>query len=479
MPLSAGRSIPGSESRRDCRARLAEVSRLANPRGGTGGRACIRIGNNFGALGIFNSSGNVIGARGFGNVFASTGRQTTLNGKVFLIGPGTRFNRIVGNFFGIDFTGSINLGNPDSVGVVLDSGAANNFVAGNIYANLFKAIITDANSLNNIFQQNSIFSTVNQPIDRGNNGQDSNLAALSSGAQGNSTRIQGSFRGRPGADYTLEFFSNTACHSSGFGPGEFFIDSEEVTTDASGNANFDVTLEATVPAGHFITVTATNEIDGTTELSRCVQVTGAARPDVSLTKSGPASVPPDEVITYTIEAKNMSQATAFGVMVTDDLPACLTSILCDASQGECEVTGNRVTARLGGIDPSGSATVTITARLGQNCPAALSNTARVTAASDTNAANNSSTVNTQIRPGPKITGLRLKGTSKLIVTGEGFQSGAKIIVIKPDGTEAQVRKTNFNSEARLTGKKAAVAPGDRVVVENPDGARTAPFTFTS
>jgi uncharacterized repeat protein (TIGR01451 family) len=242
--------------------------------------------------------------------------------------------------------------------------------------------------------------------------------------------------------------------------------------------NFDVTLEATIPAGHLITVTATNEIDGTTELSRCVQVTGAARPDVALTKSAPASVPPGETITYTIEAKNMGQATAFGVMVTDDLPACLSGIFCDASQGECVVAGSRVIARLGTIDVDGSATVTITARLGQNCAAALSNTARVEAASDANAANNSATANTAIRPGPKITSLRLKGTSKLIVTGEGFQPGAKIKVIKPDGTETTIKKSKFNSETQLTGKGAVIAPGDLVVVENPDGARSTPVTFT-
>jgi uncharacterized repeat protein (TIGR01451 family) len=444
---------------------------------GTDFTGTVGLGNNFGAVGIFDSPGNIIGATGFGNTFASRAQTTDINGKLFLVGPGTQNNQVNGNFFGTDPTGQINLGNPRSVAVVIDSGANNNFFSFNIFGdNLLNAIFGSSAGTGNAFRANSIRSTVNPPIEKGPGGE---VVSLSAAAQTNSTRIQGAFRGRPNAAYTIEFFSNTDCHPSGFGPAQFFIDSATVTTDSAGNVSLDVTLGATVPSGHFITATATNDVDGTTELSRCVQVTGAARTDVALTKTAPAAISAGQSITYTLEVKNPSQATAFGVTVTDDLPACLTDIFCDVSQGECTVRGNRVFANLGSIEPQDTATVTITARVNDGCGSGLSNTARAAAVSDTNAANDSSTANTAIRPGPRVTDLRLKGASKLIVTGENFQSGAKIKVIKPGAGETDVKKTKFNSATRLTGKGAVIAPGDSVVVENPDGTRSNVFVLAS
>jgi len=40
------------------------------------------------------------------------------------------------------------------------------------------------------------------------------------------------------ADFSLQFFANTACDSSGFGEGELYLGSLPVTTDGSGNAAF-------------------------------------------------------------------------------------------------------------------------------------------------------------------------------------------------------------------------------------------------
>jgi hypothetical protein len=157
----------------------------------------------------------------------------------------------------------------------------------------------------------------------------------------------------------------------------------------------------------------------------------------------------------------------------------LTFIFCDASQGDCSVEGNTVTANLGSIGMDGTATVTIAARVSEVCGQGLTNTARVAAASDTSAANDSSTANTAIRPGLRIASLRLKGGSKLIVTGEGFESGAKINVIKPGGAETQIKKTKFNSQTKLTGKGVVIAPGDRVVVENPDGVKSNELVFAA
>jgi hypothetical protein len=118
----------------------------------------------------------------------------------------------------------------------------------------------------------------------------------------------------------------------------------------------------------------------------------------------------------------------------------------------------------------GTATVTIAARVSEVCGQGLTNTARVAAASDTSAANDSSTVNTTIRPGLRIASLSLKGGSKLIVTGEGFE---------PGGAETLINKTKFNSQTKLTGKGVVIEPGDSVVVENPDGVRSNELVFAA
>ena len=45
-----------------------------------------------------------------------------------------------------------------------------------------------------------------------------------------------------------------------------------VTTDGSGNASFTVTFSATVAVGQFITATATDPNNNTSEFSQCTTV---------------------------------------------------------------------------------------------------------------------------------------------------------------------------------------------------------------
>jgi uncharacterized repeat protein (TIGR01451 family) len=470
--------------------------------------------NNANGVGIFGASfntlSNIIGSNnsGLGVVISNDGpfqggRSNILNGGIIsnnrlegirifeslnnvILNTTVSGNGDGGSVVGSQATGNRFLNNVFrsniGAGLGMASGASNTLITGSVFTGNAVGIGRSVSAgqgnrfIGNLFRQQSVlgidvgFDRVPSPAE---------VPSLTSATQTNSTRIQGTFRGRPNATYTIEFYSNANCNPSGFGEGQFALDTVPVTTDGSGNASIDVTLDATIPAGQLITATATGDVAGTSEFSRCIQVSGAARPDMALTKSGPASISPGERITYTLEAKNLGQATALGVTVTDGLPACLILIFCDASQGDCSVEGNTVTANLGSIDINGTAMVTIAARVSEACGQGLTNTARIAAASDTSAANDTSTASTSIRPGPRITSLRLKGGSKLIVTGEGFESGAKINLIKPGGAETQINKTKFNSQSKLTGKGVVIAPGDRVVVENPDGVRSNEFVFAA
>jgi photosystem II stability/assembly factor-like uncharacterized protein len=79
---------------------------------------------------------------------------------------------------------------------------------------------------------------------------------------------------------------------------------------------------------------------------------------------------------------------------------------------------------------------------------------------------------------PRIAGVSVSGKN-LIVTGEGFDNGAVILV---DGVEQRTRNDQSNPAMTLIGKKAAraIASGQRVIVQvrNSDGLRSEPFGFT-
>ena len=80
--------------------------------------------------------------------------------------------------------------------------------------------------------------------------------------------------------FTLQFFSNTECDSSGHGEGETFLGSTTVTTNGSGNASFTHSLTVTVPVGHFVTSIATDPGNNTSEFSQCARVVETTPPEI-------------------------------------------------------------------------------------------------------------------------------------------------------------------------------------------------------
>lgn len=77
----------------------------------------------------------------------------------------------------------------------------------------------------------------------------------------------GTYTGAPNQTYTLDFYTSESGDSSGYGPGQTWVGSTDVTTDATGNALFHVSFGTTVPGGHVVSATATNATDGTSEFS--------------------------------------------------------------------------------------------------------------------------------------------------------------------------------------------------------------------
>ena len=89
---------------------------------------------------------------------------------------------------------------------------------------------------------------------------------------GGVTQISGSLNTTADTTTTIEFFSNAICHVSGHGEGEVFLGRASVATDGAGDAAFSHQIAQSVPAGHHITATATDDQGNTSEFSACVQV---------------------------------------------------------------------------------------------------------------------------------------------------------------------------------------------------------------
>ncbi len=275
---------------------------------------------------LFNATGsNTVGgtAAGAGNVISGNGSV----GVLIAGGEGALGSNVVqGNFIGTNQNGA-NLGNLASGVEILSSN--DNLIQGNTIAfNAAGTFDTGVNVLSgtgNAILSNSIFSNEGLGIDLRGGTEDANgvtendagdgdeeannlqnfpvLTSATSG--GGSTNIQGTLNSTADTTFRIEFFANTACDPSGFGEGQTFLGFTSVTTDGGGNAGINVALPTAVPAGQFITATATRlEVEmvpasrvltapatkrqggglspvETSEFCQCVQVTSAAAPDLT------------------------------------------------------------------------------------------------------------------------------------------------------------------------------------------------------
>jgi uncharacterized repeat protein (TIGR01451 family) len=219
-------------------------------------------------------------------------------------------NLVQGNFIGTDVTGTKPVGNGGGTfslsgnGVVLSEAAGNTIGgatagAGNVIAfNLGTGVLitgpdASMNKNKDRVSQNSIFSnsrlgidlsrrsfdfdgvTPNDPMDADVGPNDlQNFPELTIDADGST--IKGTLDSKPGAQFTIEFFSNTDCDSSGNGEGEKFLGSMMATTDGNGRASF--TSPVPAPTGELITATATDADGNTSEFSKCTSTGGGPGP---------------------------------------------------------------------------------------------------------------------------------------------------------------------------------------------------------
>jgi ELWxxDGT repeat protein len=284
---------------------LAGVSVFGNTTGnlvegnfiGTDREGTLALGNASGGVQVGGgAANNIVGgtAAGAGNLISGNGSSALFGAGVTLFGAGTTGNLVQGNLIGTDVTGAQPLGNYYQ-GVTIESSASLNTIggttagAGNVIAfNPGDGVLIYQDGTGNRISQNSIHSNGGLGINLEPVGEPFHLVTPnhSGGSQGGpnnlqnypvltgvvsasgATTVSGSLNSTANTTFTLEFFSDTVLNPSGYGEGEAFLGSIPVTTDANGNVTFQASFPMAVPAGQFVTATATDPGNNTSEFSQ-------------------------------------------------------------------------------------------------------------------------------------------------------------------------------------------------------------------
>jgi parallel beta-helix repeat protein len=224
------------------------------------------------------NAGVYIGAGTSGNVIGSTlaSLLTVISGNLGdgVEMQGTTGNTVVGSLIGTNANGTLPLANMGDG--ILVNGSSHNTIGGVAASNGPRgpANVIAFNDLDGVFIQsgidngiheNSIFGNGALGIDLGA-GANLNQAApaLTSVVTGSLTiQVSGTLTSRPKTTFTVEFFANDTSGPSG----RFFLGFLKVKTNAAGVATFTF-RHALPPAGaNFITATATDPTNNTSEFS--------------------------------------------------------------------------------------------------------------------------------------------------------------------------------------------------------------------
>ena len=186
-------------------------------------------------VGLINSSDNVVGRIGEGNVIAFS-RHWELGGTIY---GGTGIE-VEGASVGNSIRGN-SITDNTRLGIDLDttSGGANDGVTPND--------TVDADTGPNNLQ--------NYPVPQ---------ASLQQGA---GVTIGGSLHSTPNKPFAIDLYGVTSCDASGYGEGAVYLGTVTLTTDGAGNGSFDTTVPT--GGGAYTTATATDASGNTSEFSLC------------------------------------------------------------------------------------------------------------------------------------------------------------------------------------------------------------------
>jgi hypothetical protein len=178
-----------------------------------------------------------------------------------------------------------------------------NVIANNTLAGISMTGAPPSLNLNNI-ASNSIYANGGLGIDLNDDGVTSNdsgdadtgpsglqnFPVLTSAISGGGSTVQGTLNSTANTTFRIEFFSNPTCDPSGHGEGQNFLGFASVTTTGN-DAAINVVLPVAVTPGQFITSTATDPTDNTSEFSQCVLVTSTGPTPTATPSATPGGTP--------------------------------------------------------------------------------------------------------------------------------------------------------------------------------------------
>ncbi|HMT09232.1 MAG TPA: Calx-beta domain-containing protein, partial [Pyrinomonadaceae bacterium] len=261
---------------------------------GTDASGMVDKGNS--AVGVaiqLGSTGNLIGS-------SDPNSRNVISGNsgigVRIVDSGTANNAVKGNYIGVGADGLVAIGNgAEGVAIGGSVGVSGNVIGGimpgegNIIANsgLDGVNVDGVGAINNSIRGNSIYNssnllgiglggdgvTANDPSDTDvgpNNFQ--NYPVISSvEVTGSTKHIMGTLNSTPSSTFAIDVYSNVTCDGTGYGEGQTYVGSFNVTTDINGDVNFDIT-SLSPAVGSFLTATATDPSGNTSEFSACTPV---------------------------------------------------------------------------------------------------------------------------------------------------------------------------------------------------------------
>ncbi len=323
--------------------------------------------------------GNIVGgtASGAGNaILGNLGNGIDIAAHdISGLGPTqSDFNVVQGNFIGTDATRTNDLGNGQS-GILIDGTfleASGNLIGGDssgqgntIAFNESNGVTVVSNAVSNAIFANSIFTNAVLGIDLGANGVTLNhlFGVTPSGpnhfqnfpvltavlCSNGGVLVQGFITNAAASTPAhIEFFANTVCDPSGFGQGQTFFGSTDLTTDLSGGATFSVPFANSSLAGKFITATASDSSSNTSEFSQCILMPDFTNTVITITNCTNITVPVDPtqssvpVKFNTPTATDICSATAIVTCVPASgaiFPVGTTPVVCTA----VDAAGNTAT----------------------------------------------------------------------------------------------------------------------------------------
>ncbi len=291
---------------------------------------------------------------------------------------GTTTNRILGNWIGTDATGTNAL--PNSTAVLVFSpdnavGGTNSGEGNRIWFNSDYGVYVDIGALRVSILGNSIHAngslgieldgdgvTLNDvgDADTGSNGKQNFPVITFALTDTNTLTVPGTFNGATNTPLRLEFFASPTKDSTGFGEGRDYLGATNITTDGSGNATFVFETSPAPATGWFITATATTTNGSTSEFSAATKVVPFDSVDLQISlavSTNPASLALG--FNYTNTIANLGPTNATGILVTNFLPAGISVVSSNASQGTVSTAPGLVIWNVGALNYASSATLVL------------------------------------------------------------------------------------------------------------------------